>query len=54
MLDVWRAMGMNAGEGFADRRYERMALRSRKFPDALITDPAAARTGIALRARGQA
>lgn len=29
-----------AGEGFADRRYEPDGtLRSRKFPDALITDP---------------
>jgi 5-oxoprolinase (ATP-hydrolysing) subunit A len=44
MLDVWRAMGMRvAGEAFADRRYEADGtLRSRKFPDALITDPAAA------------
>jgi len=41
MLDVWRAMGMTvAGEAFADRRYEPDGtLRSRKFPDALITDP---------------
>ena len=41
MLDVWRAMGMAvAGEAFADRRYEPDGtLRSRKFPDALITDP---------------
>jgi UPF0271 protein len=41
MLDVWRTMGMTvAGEAFADRRYEPDgALRSRKFPDALITDP---------------
>ena len=32
-----------AGEAFADRRYEPDGtLRSRKFPDALITDPAAA------------
>jgi UPF0271 protein len=37
-------MGMKvAGEAFADRRYEPDGtLRSRKFPDALITDPAAA------------
>ena len=44
MLDVWRAMGLPvAGEAFADRRYEPDGtLRSRKFPDALITDPAAA------------
>ena len=41
MLDVWRAMGMTvAGEAFADRRYEPDGtLRSRQFPDALITDP---------------
>jgi 5-oxoprolinase (ATP-hydrolysing) subunit A len=44
MLDVWREMGLNvAGEVFADRRYEPDGtLRSRKFPDALITDPQAA------------
>lgn len=44
MLDVWREMGMKvAGEAFADRRYEPDGtLRSRKFADALITDPAAA------------
>ena len=41
MLDVWRTMGMTvAGEAFADRRYEPDGtLRSRKFPDALITSP---------------
>lgn len=41
MLDVWRGMGMTvAGEAFADRRYEADGtLRSRKFPDALITSP---------------
>ncbi|HTP31692.1 MAG TPA: 5-oxoprolinase subunit PxpA [Candidatus Acidoferrales bacterium] len=41
MLDVWREMGMIAvGEAFADRRYEPDGtLRSRKFPDALVTDP---------------
>jgi UPF0271 protein len=48
MLDVWREMGMAvAGEAFADRRYEPDGtLRSRQFPDALITDPreAAAQT----------
>jgi UPF0271 protein len=50
MLEVWRAMGMAvAGEAFADRRYEPDgALRSRKFPDALITDPSEA-AGQALR-----
>jgi UPF0271 protein len=46
MLEVWREMGMAvAGEAFADRRYEPDGtLRSRKFPDALITDPQAAAT----------
>lgn len=41
MLDVWRGMGLVAmGEAFADRRYEPDGtLRSRKFADALITDP---------------
>jgi len=41
MLGIWRAMGLKvAGEGFADRRYEPDGtLRSRKLPDALITDP---------------
>jgi len=44
MLDVWREMGLRvAAEGFADRRYEADGtLRSRKLPDALITDPEAA------------
>jgi UPF0271 protein len=44
MLDVWREMGMLVtGEAFADRRYEPDGtLRSRKLPDALITDPAEA------------
>jgi UPF0271 protein len=44
MLDVWREMGLPvAGEGFADRRYEPDGtLRNRRFPDALIKDPAAA------------
>jgi 5-oxoprolinase (ATP-hydrolysing) subunit A len=44
MLDWWREMGLAvAAEGFADRRYEPDGtLRSRKFPDALITDPQAA------------
>ena len=44
MLEVWRKMGLRAvGEAFADRRYEPDGtLRNRKFPDALITDPAAA------------
>lgn len=41
MLGVWREMGFRtAAEGFADRRYEPDgSLRSRKFPDALITAP---------------
>ena len=41
MLEVWREMGLAvAAEAFADRRYEPDGtLRSRKFPDALITDP---------------
>lgn len=40
-LDVWRDMGLPiAAEAFADRRYEPDgSLRSRKFADALITDP---------------
>jgi 5-oxoprolinase (ATP-hydrolysing) subunit A len=44
MLDVWKDMGLiGVGEAFADRRYEPDGtLRNRKFPDALITDPAAA------------
>jgi UPF0271 protein len=50
MLDVWREMGFRvAAEGFADRRYEPDgSLRSRKFADALITEPEAA-TAQALR-----
>jgi UPF0271 protein len=41
MLDLWREMGLRvAAEAFADRRYEADGtLRSRKFSDALITDP---------------
>jgi UPF0271 protein len=44
MLAVWREMGFRVwAEAFADRRYEPDGtLRSRKFPDALITDPAEA------------
>ena len=40
-LDWWRGMGLNvSAEAFADRRYEPDgSLRSRKFADALITDP---------------
>ena len=57
MLDVWREMGMTvAGEAFADRRYEPDGtLRSRKFPDALITDPpAAAAQALRFAREGQA
>ena len=57
MLDVWREMGLNvAGEAFADRRYEPDGtLRSRKFPDALITDPqAAAAQAVRLAREGKA
>jgi UPF0271 protein len=57
MLDVWREMGLPAaGEGFADRRYEPDGtLRSRKFADALITDPAeAAAQAIRLYREGKA
>ena len=44
MLDVFREAGFRvAGEAFADRRYEADGtLRSRKFEDALIRDPAEA------------
>lgn len=43
-MDLWRGMGLRvAAEAFADRRYEADgSLRARKFPDALITDPAEA------------
>jgi UPF0271 protein len=43
-LGVWREMGLPVcAEAFADRRYEPDgSLRSRAFPDALITDPAEA------------
>lgn len=57
MLDVWRDMGLRtAGEAFADRRYEPDGtLRSRKFPDALITDPqAAAAQAVRLARKGNA
>ncbi len=41
MIDLWRNEGFNvASEAFADRCYENDgSLRSRKFPDALITNP---------------
>ena len=57
MLDVWRSMGLPvAAEAFADRRYEPDGtLRSRKFPDALITDPtAAAAQAVRLASEGTA
>jgi len=57
MLDVWRGMGLGvAGEAFADRRYEPDGtLRSRKFADALITDPpAAAAQAVRLAKEGKA
>ena len=57
MLDVWREMGLTAlGEAFADRRYEPDGtLRSRKFADALITDPReAARQAVRLAREGHA
>ena len=57
MLDVWREMGLTAaGEAFADRRYEPDGtLRSRKFPDALITVPSdAAAQAVRLAREGNA
>jgi 5-oxoprolinase (ATP-hydrolysing) subunit A len=57
MLDVWRSIDLPvAGEAFADRRYEPDgSLRSRKFPDALITDPAqAAAQAVRLAREGNA
>ncbi len=55
MLDVFRQAGLGvAAEAFADRRYEPDGtLRSRKFDDALIRDPAeAARQAIGIAERG--
>ena len=57
MLEVWREMGLAvAAEAFADRRYEPDgSLRSRKFPDALITNPAdAALQAVRLAREGNA
>ena len=57
MLDVWRELGLTAmGEAFADRRYEPDGtLRSRKFADALITDPReAAAQAVRLAREGKA
>lgn len=56
MLDVWREMGFRvAAEGFADRRYQPDgSLRSRQFPDALITRPdEAAAQALRLAREGQ-
>jgi len=55
MLDVFRQAGFPvAAEAFADRRYEPDGtLRSRKFDDALIRDPAeAARQALSIAERG--
>ena len=55
MLDVFRNAGFKiAAEAFADRRYEPDgSLRSRKFDDALITDPAqAAAQALGIAQRG--
>jgi UPF0271 protein len=55
MLDVFRQAGFPvAAEAFADRRYEPDGtLRSRKFDDALIRDPAeAARQALNIAQRG--
>jgi UPF0271 protein len=57
MLDLWQSVGLNVwGEAFADRRYEPDGtLRSRKFPDALITDPKeAAAQAVRLAREGKA
>ena len=55
-LDSWRSLGLScAGEGFADRMYERNgALRQRNLPGALLDDPqkaAAQALDIAVRHR---
>ncbi len=55
MLDVFREAGFRvAAEAFADRRYEADgSLRSRKFEDALIRDPAeAGRQALSIAERG--
>lgn len=53
MIDVWRDLGMRVvREAFADRSYEADgSLRSRKFHDALITDPTEAARRAVLIAR---
>lgn len=56
MLDVFRKAGFGvAAEAFADRRYEPDGtLRSRKFPDALLQEPAeAAKQAVSIAARGK-
>lgn len=56
MLDVFRTAGFRvAAEAFADRRYEADgALRSRKFADALIRNPAeAAQQALRIAAHGK-
>ena len=55
MLDVFAEMGLTVmGEAFADRTYESDgSLRNRKFPDALITDPAQAAKQAKLIAKGK-
>ena len=56
MLDVFREAGFAvAAEAFADRRYEADGtLRSRKFSDALLSDPAeAGRQALSIAARGK-
>jgi len=52
-LEWWRAIGLNSvAEAFADRRYEPDgSLRSRKFSDALITNPTEAAAQAARFAR---
>src|SRR6202035_5738043 len=55
MLNVFREAGFTtAAEAFADRRYEADgSLRSRKFDDALLSDPAeAARQALRIVERG--
>jgi 5-oxoprolinase (ATP-hydrolysing) subunit A len=55
MLEEFRAAGfLVAAEAFADRRYERDGnLRSRKFPDSLVHDPAeAAEQALRIAAHG--
>jgi UPF0271 protein len=57
MLEAWREMGFRvAAEAFADRRYETDgSLRPRRFPDALIRDPAeAARQALRFAREGRA